>query len=140
MVAIRERIGRLPPHVVLIPASNDINTFSLFDVMDCCVTVRGTIGLEAATLGIPVVTAGSGRYDRKGFTVDSETRRAVPGPLASIQDLPRLTPAQRELAERFAYGAFVMRPLALKVMSIEYERDRQATMNVSLHARNANDC
>jgi hypothetical protein len=137
VVAIRERIGELPPHVTLIPAADDINTFSLFDVMDVCVTVRGTIGVEAATLGIAVVTAGSGRYDRKGFTFDSETRQQYLNRLATIEELPQLTPAQRELAERFAYGAFVMRPLTLQCMSIEYARDREARMKVSLNARNA---
>jgi hypothetical protein len=138
-IAIRDRIGELPPHVVLIPASNDINTFSLFDVMDYCVTVRGTIGVEAATLGIAVVTAGSGRYDGKGFTHDSDTREQYLERLASIQELPRLTSVQRELAERYAYGAFVMRPLPLSVISIEYERDREARMHVSLKASSADD-
>ena len=138
-VAIREQLGQLPPHVVVIPASSDVNTFSLFDVMDYCVTVRGTIGIEAASFGIAVVTAGTGRYDRKGFTVDSETRQEYLARLASIQDLPPLTAAQRELAERFAYGAFILRPLPMKVLTIEYEHDAEATMRVRLNARSPED-
>ena len=138
-VAIREHLGPLPPHVVVIPASSDVNTFSLFDLMDYCVTVRGTIGIEAATFGIAVLTAGTGRYDRKGFTVDSETRQEYLARLASIQNIPPPTSAQRELAERFAYAAFILRPLRLNVMTIEYERDGEATMKVRLHARSRED-
>ena len=134
VLAIRKRIGGLPPHVVLIPASSDINTFSLFGLMDFCVTVRGTIGVEAASLGIVALTAGSGRYDRRGFTIDSDTREDYLDKLSRIQDLPPMTSAQRELAERFAYGAFVLRPLSLETISIRYERDREATMRVGLNA------
>jgi Capsule polysaccharide biosynthesis protein len=139
MVVIRGQIGQLPPHVFVIPASSDVNTFSLFDVMDYCVTVRGTIGIEAATLGIPVVTAGSGRFDRHGFTVDSETTEEYLDRLAHIQEIPKPTAEQRELAERFAYGAFVLRPLALTVMTIEYDRDQQATMRVRINAKSSED-
>jgi hypothetical protein len=137
VVAIREHIGELPPHVVMIPASSDINTFSLFSVMDYCVTVRGTIGVEASSRGIVTITAGSGRYDHRGFTVDSETRQEYLGKLARVQELPRLDAAKRELAERFAYAAFVLRPLPLTTLSIRYERDREATMRVSLNATSA---
>ena len=139
VISIREQIGQLPPHVFVIPASSDVNTFSLFDVMDYCVTVRGTIGLEAATLGISVVTAGAGRYDRRGFTVDSDTTQEYLDRLAHVQEIPQPTAGQRELAERFAYGAFVLRPLALKSMTIEYDRDAEATMRVRLNAKSAED-
>jgi len=130
VAAIRAHVGELPPHMFLIPATTDINTYSLFEVMDGCVTVRGTIGVEAATFGINVITAGTGRYDRRGFTIDSESRSEYLARLAAVQDLPRLTPAQRNLAERFAYGMFIMRPLSLETMTIDYGRDEQATMNV----------
>lgn len=139
LTAIRHEIGELPPHVVVIPARTDVNTFSLFSVMDYCVTVRGTIGMEAATFGITVLTAGTGRYDHKGFTTDSETREEYLERLAHIEDLPRPTAPERELAERFAYGMLILRPLSLKTMTIEYERDAEATMRVGLHARSPDD-
>ena len=65
---LRRRLGRLPEHVYLHPGTqSDISTPSLFPAMDYCLTVRGTVGLEAACQGIPVITGGTGRYDRKGF-------------------------------------------------------------------------
>ena len=139
LIAVRERIGELPPHVSVVPAGTDINTFSLFAVMDYCLTVRGTIGIEAASFGIRVLTAGTGRYDHKGFTTDSETREEYLERLAHIQDIPPLPAGDRELAERFAYGAFILRPLPLTTLSIEHDRDIEATTRIRLNARTVQD-
>jgi hypothetical protein len=119
---LRKRIGRLPPHVSLLSAGSDISTFSLFPVMDYCLTVRGTAGLEAACRGIPVLTGGIGRYDRKGFTIDSATPQQYLERMSHIQDIPRLSPAQIELAERYAYGLFLLRPLSLSSVTVEYDK------------------
>jgi hypothetical protein len=119
---LRMRIGRLPPHVSLLSADSDISTFSLFPVMDYCLTVRGTAGLEAACLGIPILTGGTGRYDRKGFTIDSATPQQYLQHIAHIQEIPRLSPAQIELAERYAYGLFLLRPLSLSSVSLEFDK------------------
>ncbi len=123
VVALRSRFGKLPPHVFLIPADSDISTYSLFALMDYCVTVRGTIGIEAASFGIPVITAGTGRYERKGFTIDPESREAYLDRLARIQEIGPLSPAERELAERFAYGIFLLRPFPLRAISVEFGKD-----------------
>ena len=132
--ALRERIGPLPAHVVVIPPDSDINTFSLFPVMDYCLTVRGTIGIESACLGIRVLTAGTGRYDHRGFTTDAATREDYLAKVAAIQDLPALSSHERELAERFAYGAFVLRPLPLTAITIDHARTIEATMTVRVNA------
>src|SRR5208283_4163784 len=74
VVTLRKYIGKLPPHIVMIPPESEISTYSLFPIIDYCLTVCGTVGIEAARLGIPVLTAGSGPYDHRGFTVDSNSR------------------------------------------------------------------
>jgi hypothetical protein len=137
---LRKRIGRLPPHVSLLPARDDISTFSLFPVMDYCLTVRGTVGLEAACRGIPVLTGGTGRYDGKGFTTDSATTQQYLHWVAEIQNIPRLSPAQIELAERYAYGLFLLRPLSLSSVSVKYGKkygsiDLFNMVEVNLHTR-----
>jgi hypothetical protein len=139
LVAIRNRVGPCPPHVTVIGADTDINTYSLFPLMDYCLTVRGTIGIEAASLGIRVLTAGTGRYDHRGFTTDSDTREQYLGRIASLHTLPAMTAAERELAERFAFGAFILRPLAFTSISIEHEKDIEATMRVGINARTADE-
>jgi hypothetical protein len=119
---LRLRFGRLPNHVSVLPACTDISTLSLFPIMDYCLTVRGTVGLEAACRGIPVLTGGTGRYDRKGFTIDSATPQQYLERISRIQILPPLSPPQIELAERFAYGLFLLRPLPLSSISNVYDR------------------
>ena len=103
--------------------------------MDYCLTVRGTIGFEAASHGIRVLTAGTGRYDHRGFTTDSATRDEYLRRLSCIQTIPRLSAAERELAERFAYGLLVLRPLWLTTFTIEHDRDVEATTRIWFNAR-----
>lgn len=116
---LRERFGTLPSHITVIPPDAQVSTFALFAVMDYCLTVRGTVGVEAARLGIPVLTAGPARYSELGFTVDSTSRAEYLARLAQIHETAPLSDEQRELAERFAYGLFLLRPLRLT--SIEWD-------------------
>jgi hypothetical protein len=134
---IRERLGRLPEHVRLIPAESDVSTYSLYSVIDYGVTVRGTVGIEAASLGLPVFTAGTGRYDGKGFTIDSHSPAEYLERLAHIEQTPPLDPARRELAERFAYAIFVLRPLALESVTLEYGGDARATLTTRITVESA---
>ncbi|MBK9239162.1 MAG: hypothetical protein IPL75_02615 [Acidobacteria bacterium] len=112
--AIRHHLGTLPSHVVLLRPETEISTLSLFAVMDYCLTVRGTVGLEAASRGIPVLTGGTGRYDRRGFTIDSESASQYLERVKRIEDIPAMTATEQDLAARFAYGMFVLRPVALE--------------------------
>ncbi|MDT7041570.1 hypothetical protein [Candidatus Nitronereus thalassa] len=121
-IAIRKHIGTLPPHVKMIPANSDICTFSLFDVMDYCLTVRGRVGMEAASRGIPTLTAGTGPYDHRGFTIDSETREEYLEKVSRIHEINPLSPFQEELAQRFAFGFFMLRSLPLSSVSLEYHK------------------
>lgn len=138
VVSLRHALGDLPPHVRLIPADTPISTWSLLPVMDYCVTVRGTIGIEAAAQGIPVLTAGTGRYDRKGFTIDSASREDYLKRLACIEEIPPLSEQARTLAERFAYGLFLCRPMVLSSVTFGVARtgnigpDRTGTRVINL--------
>ena len=109
-IAIREAIGALPPHVKLLRPETDINTYSLFAVTDLGVTIRGTIGMELPCFGIPVVTAGTGRYSGLGFTVDSETASEYISRLARAQEVEPLDDGAVLLAKRHTYALFCLRP------------------------------
>ena len=119
----------------LVYPDTEISTYSLFEIADYAVTVRGTVGIESALFGIPVVTAGTGRYAGRGFTLDSSTREEYLQKLATLETYPRLSSEQVELAERFAYGTLFCRPLTLSSASLEYERDAVATPKVTVHCQ-----
>jgi hypothetical protein len=123
---------------VLLP-DTALSTYSLFSIMDYCVTVRGTIGIEAALFGLPVLTAGTGRYDHFGFTIDSEDRHSYLEKLSYIQDVPPLTSKQKKLAEKFAFATFILRPFQLKNMKILHQRDEVATLSVKFGLQTKQD-
>jgi hypothetical protein len=136
---IEQAVGSLPDHVKLVHPDTDLSTYSLFQIADFAVTVRGTVGIESGLFGIPVVTAGTGRYDRRGFTLDSSTQQEYHQKLATLETYPPLSAQQVELAERYAYGVFLARPLSLSSVTLEYERDGKATPRVRVHCQTRED-
>ena len=145
LIALREKIGELPDHVKVINADTPISTWSLFKAMDYCLTVRGTVGIEAAMLGKTVLTAGTGRYDNHGFTHDFTSSSDYLDCLQHLEDLEEPSSEIKEKAERYAYGVFIRRPLRLKTLTLGFSRDKKASMLVNCNAltlgqlRNADD-
>src|SRR5262249_22175954 len=109
--AIRKGVGELPPHVHLMRHDSPIATRSLFDVTDAGVTIRGSVGWELPCFGVPALTAGTGFYSGRGFTIDSATREEYLARLGRIEVTPPLTAHEVELARRHAYALARLRPL-----------------------------
>jgi hypothetical protein len=130
---IQEKFGTLPPHVRLLEADNDINTYSFFASIDYGITVRGTIGMELPCFGIPVVTAGTGRYSQRGFTHDPKDRDSYLKTLATLHLHPRLTSEQITLARRYAFATFFLRPHSITSFFI---RDASKILGISLPYQN----
>jgi hypothetical protein len=117
---IREKIGDLPAHVILLKPDSDINSLSLFSNTDFCITVRGTSGMEMPCFGKPTLTAGTGRYSGLGFTIDSESREQY---LARLAELHLLEPMAEEKiirAKWHAYAAFNLRPWCMTSFRSEF--------------------
>lgn len=123
LVAIRKHVGPLPPHVRLLLPENDINSYSIFQIADYGVTIRGTVGIELTCMGIPVLTAGTGRYSGLGFTMDSSSRDEYLERLRNIQNLEPLNNRQVDLAKKHAYAIFCLRPWAMKAFSNMYDEN-----------------
>jgi hypothetical protein len=124
--ALQKQFGVLPDHVKLMTADTPVNTFSLFEVADYGLTVRGTIGMELPCFGIPMVTAGTGRYSGRGFTIDPETRAAYMAVLATLQDVPRLDAEAVRQARLHYYGALDLRPVPMRSFKFEYHVGKRA--------------
>lgn len=118
LVALSAHIGKLPQHIRVMAPETDISTHSLFEVTDYCLTVRGTIGIEMPCFGVPVFTAGTGRYSGLGFTVDSSSREEYLARVRHIQDYPKLTAEQTLLAKKHAYALFILRPCQFKTFEM----------------------
>jgi hypothetical protein len=118
--ALREAFGNLSGHVKLMGADTPINTFSLFDVADYGLTVRGTIGMELPCFGIPVITAGTGRYSGRGFTTDPATCREYIELLGRLHELPRLDADAVRRARCHYFGALSLRPIPMRSFVLDY--------------------
>lgn len=117
-VALAADVGVLPAHISIVPPDTDISTYSFFQCMDYCVTVRGTVGIEAPCFGVPVLTAGTGRYSGMGFTNDSQTREEYLEKIRTIQTIPRLDSKVVTLARQHAQALFERRLLPFKLCEI----------------------
>ncbi len=133
--AVKEAIGALPSHVVVVPPESEISTLSLFPVIDYCLTVRGTVGVEAAAFGVQTLTAGTGRFDRLGFTCDFDRPDEYLAFVAKLHEAGPMAPAAIERARRYAHALLLCRPLPLECLELSYARDANATAEVRFVAQ-----
>jgi hypothetical protein len=143
VIALQTQVGKLPPHVQIVMPDIDISTYSFFAITDWCITVRGTIGIEAPCFGIPVIVAGTGRYAGLGFTNDSQTAEEYLEKLRRIEQIPGLAPALTSLARKHARALFDMRPLPFTTFEMQQAKLRKVGKglenNVVIRARSLED-
>lgn len=138
------QLGPLPDHVKIMHSDTPVNTASLFPVIDYGLTVRGTIGLELPCLGIPVLTAGTGRYEGRGFTIDSTDKAVYRSRLADLHNVPRLPPSTVRLARVHYYHLMIRRqvsfediaPMTFRQLN---EADSSVFNNIDINARSLQD-
>lgn len=118
--ALRRAFGELPPHVKVMPADTAVNSWSLFHAVDYGLTVRGTVGMELPCLGVPMVTAGTGRYAGRGFTLDPATPDEFRSLLARLHQMSPLDAAVISLARRYAHATFFRRPVPIRSFVLDF--------------------
>lgn len=100
--------GNLPEHIKFIDGDADINTFSLIDLSDVVLTVRGTIGLEAAFKGKKVILGGSGPYSGFSFSENCVTKEEYEKCLLNIhKNTLALSEEQKKDARVACYAYFI---------------------------------
>ena len=123
LLALRRAFGKLPEFLHVVTPDEKVSPLSFFEISDWGITVRGTVGLELPCFGVPVLTAGTGRYSHKGFTIDSQSAREYVGKVANIDSITRLSEDQIRLGVLYAYHVFRSRPARYgEVMVDVYEK------------------
>jgi hypothetical protein len=134
--ALREHIGALPDHVRVLEPDVDVSPWSLFPLVDWGVTIRGSVGFELPCFGTPVLTAGTGFYSGRGFTVDSSSREQYLARLRELSAIPRLDEHAVELARRHAYALFRLRQTRFtsfrQIYFVDSSGAAEATIGVSV--------
>lgn len=96
----------LPPHVRIVPDTTDSLTTML--AADAVITVHGTIGLEAAAHGLPVITADRSYYGDWGFVHVAGSRAEYALLLATVGRLA--PPGDEGQAAALACTALALAP------------------------------
>jgi hypothetical protein len=123
--ALKNAFGEIPRFLKIIYPEEKVSPLSFFQITDFGITVRGTIGIELPCLGVPVLTAGTGRYSGRGFTYDSASIEKYVGLVEAIHMIMPLTDSQTKLAIMYAYFVFKMRPSKYNEIFVDiYEQDQ----------------
>ena len=112
---IEKEIGKLPDHVDYIYPNTPISPYTWLNIADIGITTRGTSGIELGALGKIVLTAGTGRYENIGFTINSNTRQEYEKSLHNIHNVISSNKSI-EIGKRFAYSTFCLKPFTLDFM------------------------
>ncbi len=117
----------LPKNMVIMKADTEINTQSLFPIIDYVLTVNGTVGMEFPCFGIPSVLAGTGRYDGRGFTYDNDTIEEYYQTLDKLHTLQPLTEEQTLYAKKHFYYIMCRRQTDLQeIIPMELKKFHEA--------------
>lgn len=131
-------------HVFLMNADTDINSQSLFNVIDFALTVNGSVGFEYPIFGINAILAGTGRYEGFGFTIEPKTQIEYFDQLKNILSLQPLSGFQKDLAIKHYYYAILAKqvmfddvaPMTLLKL---HEADSSLHNNIIVNASSLND-
>ena len=124
----------LPAHIVFLDADTKLNTYSLIEAVDAVVTVRGTIGFEAACLGRTVVNAGTGPYTAQGFNREFTHATDYEQCLANLHTSElSLTPEQLRNA-RIAIFVYLMKKCPTSALLTRFPSLAELTPSSTLDA------
>jgi hypothetical protein len=93
---LQDMVGDLPSHVRLAP--RDTDSLTALTAAEIIVTVHGTVGLEAAAHGLPVIAADRSFYSDWGFVQQAESREEYIRLLRTAGNLPAPDEAGRQRA------------------------------------------
>jgi len=102
---INNSFGSLPKNIRIVSPGTKISPYVLLSFIAAGIVYNGTIGLEMALQGIPVIVAGLTHYGGKGFTYDVSTKKEYRDMLFS--DLKPLTKQNIQIAKVYAYFYFI---------------------------------
>ena len=120
VISIKRTLGELPPHIQFLLPEQKINPLSLFKAIDFGITIRGTVGMELPMFGVPCITAGTGRYSGRGFTIDPKNIYEYENIIKKLPDINSLTEKQIMSAKLFFWGIFRRRPWRSKLYKCNY--------------------
>lgn len=111
---IRKACPRLPENVFIIPPERKISTYVVADNCNAVIIYGTKMGVELASLGIPVIVAGEAWARNKGFTLDARSEDEYYRLLDQLPLSGRMDEATVQRARKYAYHFFYRRMIPLE--------------------------
>jgi len=111
---ILQKFKTIPSHIKIITSDSDINSYSMFPLVDGCITMQSTVGFEMALFGKPVILGDYGFYGDKGFTHDPKTLQEYTDLLNNIESIGPLSQDEIDTAKRYVYDFLFYRQIPLR--------------------------
>lgn len=121
---IHSNFDELPENVKIIAPTDKVNTVDILPIINGGITIFGTVGLELAVQGKPVILCGRGYYGDKGFTYDCDSESEYIELLAKAHCINRLTEKQIKLARNYAYTYFLKSQIPIECLKKNHKRTR----------------
>ena len=122
---IYEKHSPLPENIVVLNPDTPLRAYDLIGSNSIGLTFNGTIGLELATLGVPVLVAAHIHYREVGIVKKVETMEEYLRLLEDPKELFSFAKKNIELAKKFAYFYF----FKIMVRVPFYRDDKWATID-----------
>ena len=103
---VREKYGSLPENIVVLEPGVPLGAHDLIDSNTAAIVFNGSVGLELATRGIPVLAAADVHYKDAGAVYKVETLNDYLGLLDNPDKLISFAKDNAELAKKYAYFYF----------------------------------
>lgn len=120
-----------PNHIKFMSANTEINTKALFPLVNCVLTVNGTVGMEFPCYGIPAVISGTGRYNGYGFTIEPKTKAEYFEALRNLYSILPLTGDIKQLARKHYYELVIGKQISFEdIAPMEIKRIHEAQSDI----------
>jgi hypothetical protein len=113
MGEIKRLFPVLPPNVFVIPPESQVSTYAVIEQCDTVIIYNTKTGIEASSVGIPVIVAGEAWIRNKGFTSDASSPEMYRQLLDQLPVSKRMSPAYLERARKYAFHFFFRRMIPL---------------------------
>ena len=110
---LRKRLPQLADNITIVPPESDMSTYALMSLCNAAIIYGTKMGVELASVGLPVIVAGEAWIRNKGLTRDASSPADYFRILAELPFKERLSARQLARARLYAYHFFFRRMIPL---------------------------
>lgn len=107
------RCPELPRNITIVPPESSMSTYSLMSLCNAAIIYGTKMGVELASVGLPVIVAGEAWVRNKGLTYDASTAQEYFEILDRLPFFKSVQGSQLRRARQYAYHFFFRRMIPL---------------------------